>query len=159
VRTYLEIHRHVLFWTIIQNPVTYRTVKKLLVVKKLAKRLLQRIGKKTLANVDLHANRQLSINSKTKPNESIPNIDEHNKTNSAFFRICLRHVLVVCCSMMARCTVKSMIHGYHKYNKQTITWKWTGPLKYCNIDILTLIQTRNKLKPSSHCCTRLILQK
>jgi len=28
-------------------------------------------------------------NSKTRPNEAIPNIDEHNKMNSVFFRICL----------------------------------------------------------------------
>jgi len=36
------------------------------------------------------ANRQSSINSsKMKPNEAIPNIDEHNKTNSIFSRICL----------------------------------------------------------------------
>jgi len=28
------------------------------------------------------------IDNKTKSNESIPNIDEHNKMNSVFFRIC-----------------------------------------------------------------------
>jgi len=32
-------------------------------------------------------------------------------------------------------------------------------LKYCNIDILTLILMRNKLKLSSHCCAHLALQK
>jgi len=38
-------------------------------------------------NVDLHC--QSSINSKTKPNKSIPNIDEYNKMNSVFLRIYL----------------------------------------------------------------------
>jgi len=62
-----------------------------LAVKNLAKRLLQRIGENSLANVDLY--RQSSINSliisKMKLNKAIPNIDEHNKTNSIFFRVCL----------------------------------------------------------------------
>jgi len=35
------------------------------------------------------ANPQSSINSKTKLNELIPNIDEHNKMDSVFFKICL----------------------------------------------------------------------
>jgi len=34
-------------------------------------------------------NRQSLINNKTKPNEAIPNIDEHYKMNSIFSRICL----------------------------------------------------------------------
>jgi len=58
------------------------------VVKKFDKKgYCKALAKKTLANVDLH--RQSLINSKTKPNDAIPNIDEHNKTNSVFFRICL----------------------------------------------------------------------
>jgi len=35
------------------------------------------------------ANHQSSINSKTKPNNAIPSIDEHNKTKSVFSSICL----------------------------------------------------------------------
>jgi len=42
------------------------------------------------------ANCQSSINSKTKPNKAIPNINEYNKTNSVFSRICL----VPCASSM-----------------------------------------------------------
>jgi len=40
---------------------------------------------KTLANVDLHC--QSSINNKTKLNEAISNINEHNKMSSIFSRI------------------------------------------------------------------------
>jgi len=43
--------------------------------------------------------------------------------------------------------------------KQTIAWKWTGPLKHCNIDIVTSILMQNKLKCTSRWCTCLILQK
>jgi len=73
-------------------------------------------------------NRQSLINNKTKPNEAIPNIDEHNKTNSVFSRICLvpyassmlfddgKGYMCILCM-----TVESMIHGYHELYKQTIT--------------------------------------
>jgi len=92
----------------------------------LAKKLLQRIGEKKLWQMlTCIVNRQSSINSKMKPNKSIPNIDEHNKTNSVFFRICLVPRASGVFLMMVRCTVESMIWIY----KQTITWKWTGPLK------------------------------
>jgi len=72
----------------------------------------------------------------------------------------LCHVLIVCCLMMTRCTVESMICGYYEYTyKQTIIWKWTGPLKHCNIDIVTSILMQNKLKHTSHWCACLTLQK
>jgi len=106
--------------------------------------------KKTLVNVNLHC--QSLINSKTKPNKSIPNINEHNKMNSVFFRIFLCHVLVVCCSMMARCTVEPMICDYHEYISKLLLESELDLLKYCNIKILTLILMQNKLKRSSHCC-------
>jgi len=35
------------------------------------------------------AHYQSSINSKTKPNKEIPNLNEHNKMSSIFSRICL----------------------------------------------------------------------
>jgi len=60
-----------------------------LAVKTLAKRLLQRIGKKLWRMLTCIANHQSSINDKTKPNKAIPNIDEHNKANFVFSRICL----------------------------------------------------------------------
>ena len=95
-----------------------------------------------------------------KPNEAIPNINEHNKTNFVFSRICL----VPCISgglfddgeMHCRVYDPCLSQIY----QQTMTWKWTGPLKkYCNIDILTLILMHNKLKWTSHYCTHLMLQK
>jgi len=91
----------------------------------LKKRLLQRIGEKTLGNVDL----QIMINSKTKPNESIPNINECNIMNSIFSRICL----------VSRTSGMLFDDGEVQYRvydswlsqiyKQTIAWKWTRPLK------------------------------
>jgi len=96
------------------------------VVKNLGKKAAAKdLAKKTLANVDLH--HQSPINNKTKPNKANPNIDENNKLNSIFSRICL----VPCASsvlfddgegyMCILCmTVESMIHGYHELYKQTI---------------------------------------
>jgi len=96
--------------------------------KSLAKRLLQRIGKKTLwLNVDLH--HQSSINSKTKPNEAIPNIHQHNKINSVFSRICI----VPCASSLLFDDGEVHCRVYEPWlsqiYKQTFTWKWTGPHK------------------------------
>jgi len=59
-------------------------------------------------------------------------------------------MLVVCCLMMARHTVEFMIHGYHKCYRFKSELEL---LKYCNIVILTLILTQNKLKCTSCCCT------
>jgi len=47
------------------------------------------LAKKLWQMLTCIADRPSSINSKTKLNESIPNINEHNKMNSLFFRICL----------------------------------------------------------------------
>jgi len=75
------------------------------------------------------ANRQSSINSKTKPNNAIPNIDEHNKMNSVFLRICL----VPCASSMLFDDGEVHCRVYNPWlsriYKQTIVWKWTGSLK------------------------------
>jgi len=57
-----------------------------LAVKKFGEKTAAKDWQKTLANVDLH--HQLLINN-MKPNEAIPNIDEYNKMNSVFSRICL----------------------------------------------------------------------
>jgi len=77
--------------------------------------------------------------------------------NSVFSRICLvPHV--VCCLMMAGCTVESMIHGYHKYIGKLSLESELDLLKYCNINILTSILTQNQLKHTSHCFTCLMLQ-
>jgi len=65
--------------------------------------------KKILPNIDLHC--QSSINSKTKLNKVIPNIKEHNKTN-------------------LRCTVESIIHGYHKYMSKLSLESKLDLLKY-----------------------------
>jgi len=108
------------------------------------KRLLQRIGKKNFGECWLAspiANHRLTVN------ESIPNIDKHNKTNFIFFRICLAlRALVVCCLMMARCSVDSMILGYHEYISKLSLESELDLLKYSNIDILTSILMQNKLK-------------
>ena len=106
--------------------------------------------KKKLANVDLH--HQSLINSKTKPNDAIP-------STLYFPRFVLCHVLVVCCLLMARCTIESMIHGYHQYISKLLFQSKLDLLKYCNINILTSILTQNKLKCTSCCCARLMLQK
>jgi len=82
-------------------------------------------------------NHQSFINSKTKPNESIPNIDEHNKQTPYFQGSVLCHALVVCCLMMARCIVQSMIRGYHEYICKLSLESELDLLKYCNINILT----------------------
>ena len=76
-------------------------------VKKFGEKAAAKDWRKTLANVDLH--HQSSIISKTKLNKAIPNIDEHNKTNSVFFRICLVPRASGVFLMMVRCTVESMI--------------------------------------------------
>jgi len=71
----------------------------------------------------------------------------------------LCYMLVAGCLMMARCTVGSMIHGYHEYMLKLSLESELDLLKYCNIDILTLILTQNKLKCTSHWCAHLMLQK
>jgi len=56
----------------------------------LAKRATARYWQKKLWQMlSCIANFQSSINSKMKPNDAIPNINEHNKTNSVFSRIYL----------------------------------------------------------------------
>ena len=73
----------------------------------------------------------------------------------------LCHVLVACCLMMVGCNVESMIRGYHKYNyiSKLSLESELDLLKYCNIDILTLILMQNKLKCTSRCYAHLVLQK
>jgi len=61
--------------------------------------------------------------------------------------------------MMVRCTVETMIHGYHECISKLSLESEQDYLKYCNIDILTSILTQNKLKHNSHCCVHLMLQK
>jgi len=67
--------------------------------------------------------------------------------NSVFSGIVLCHVLVVCCLMITRCTVESMICGYHEYISKLLLESELNLLKYCNIDILTsiLMQDKNKV--------------
>ena len=68
-------------------------------------------------------------------------------------------MLVAYCLMMARHTIEPMIHGYHEYiTKQSLESELEF-VKYCTIDILTLILTQNKLKRTSHGCTCFMLQK
>jgi len=50
----------------------------------------------------------------------------------------------------AHCRVYDLYPWLSWIYKQTITWKWIGPLKNCDIDILTLILMQNKLKHTSH---------
>jgi len=65
-------------------------VVKTLVVKNFGKKAAAKDWRKKLGRMLTYiANRQSSISSKTKLNESIPHVDEHNKTNSIFSRICL----------------------------------------------------------------------
>ena len=54
-------------------------------VQNFGKKAAAKDWQKTLGNIDL----QIMINSKMKPNESIPNISEHNIMNFIFSRICL----------------------------------------------------------------------
>jgi len=105
--------------------------------------------------INLH--RQSSINSKMKPNGSIPNIDEHNKANSIFFRICL----VPRASSMSfddgevHCRVyDSWLSRIYKLESEL------DLLEYCDISILTsTILSQNKLKHTLCCCMHLMLQK
>jgi len=83
--------------------------------------------KKPLANVDLH--RQSLINSKTKPNEAIPNINVHNKKHSIFSRICLvPHASSMLFDdgegyvYMLYLTVESMIHAYQANYCLKVNW-------------------------------------
>jgi len=55
--------------------------------------------------------------------------------------------------------VESMMHGYHKYISKLSLESELNLLKYCNVNILTSILTQNKLKRTSCCCARLMLQK
>jgi len=71
----------------------------------------------------------------------------------------LCHMPVVYCLMMARCTVESMICGYHEYISKLLIESELDLLKYCNINILTSILMQNKLKCTSCCCVHLMLQK
>jgi len=61
------------------------------------------------------ANRPSLINSKTKPNEAIPNIDEHNKTNSVFSICLMPRASSVLFNDGEAWTVQSIIRGYHEY--------------------------------------------
>ena len=119
----------------------------------MAKRLLQSIAKKLWQMLTCITNHWLT------KNEAIPNIDEYNKMNTIFSRICLvpRASNVLFDDGEVHCRVYDLWLSWTYW--QTIIWKWTGPLKYCNINILTLIQARNKLKLRSHCYVHLILQK
>jgi len=64
--------------------------KKLWRSKSLVKRATARHWQKKLWRMlTCIANHQSLINSKTKLNDAIPNINEHNKMNSIFSRICL----------------------------------------------------------------------
>jgi len=130
--------------------------KKLWWSKSLVKRVTARYWwKKLWRMLTCIANFQSLINSKMKPNDTIPKINEYNKTNS-IFSLC--HVLVMCCLMMARCTVESMIHGYHQYISKLSFENEPDFLKCCNIDILISILRQNKLKRTSRCCACLMLQ-
>ena len=108
------------------------------------------LAKKLWQMLTFITNCQSSINSKTKPNEAFPNIDEHNKMISIFSRICFVPCASSCCLMMARCTVESMICGCHNYVRKLLLESKLYLLKYCNIDILTSILMPNKLKCTSH---------
>jgi len=82
------------------------------------------------------------------------------KRTPCFSGFVLCHLLVACCSMMvtgeAHCRVYDLWLSW--IYEQTIACR-LDLLKYCNIDILTLILMQNKLKCISYCCTHLILQK
>jgi len=107
-------------------------------------------------------NCQSSINSKTKLNEVISNIDEHDKMNSVFSRICFApcasSVLFddgeVHCRVYDQCLSQMYKQTISKLSLESEL----DLLKYCNTDILILVFTQNKLKCTSCCCVRLVLQ-
>jgi len=116
--------------------------------------------KKTLVNVVTYiANHQWLINSKTKPTKQFQTSMNIIIQTPYFPGFVLCHMVIACCLIIAWCTVEFMIHGYHKYISKLLLESGLELLKYYNIDILTLIFTRNKLKHSSCCCVRLMLQK
>jgi len=82
--------------------------------------LVKKLGECWLAS--LITNHQLII-------KQIPNINEYNKTNSAFPGFVLCHVLVVCCLMMVRdtciilsMTVESIVHSYQANYCLKVNW-------------------------------------
>jgi len=117
----------------------------------LAKRLLQGLVKKNFGECWLALpiiNHWLTVKwSRTNQFQTSMNIIKRTPYFSGFV---LCHMLVVCCSMMARHTVESMIHDYHEYISKLSLESELDLLKYCNIDILTSILTQNKLKHTSH---------
>jgi len=90
------------------------------------KRLLQ---KKLWWMLTCIANRQSSINNKTKLNEAIPNIDEHNEANPVFSRIYLvpHASSVLFDGGEVHCRIYDL--WLSRIYKQTIAWKWARPLK------------------------------
>jgi len=120
------------------------------VVKKFGKKgYCKVLAKKTLANV-VTVKRSRTIQFQTSMNII--------KWTPYFPGFILCHVLLACCLMMARCTVESMIRGYHQYISKLSFESELDLLNVANIDILTSILTQNKLKRTSRCCVRLMLQ-
>jgi len=95
-----------------------------------------------------NCNHQSSISNKTKPKKQFQTFYEHNKWTPYFTGFVLCHMLVACCLMMVRCTVESTIRDYHKYISKISLESELDLLKYCNIDMLTLIIMQNKFKRS-----------
>jgi len=91
----------------------------------------------------------------TNEHSNVPTFVCALKLTPYFPGFILCHVLIVCYLMI---TVESMICGYHEYISKLSLESELDLLKYCNIDILTLILTQNKLKHTSLCCAHLILQ-
>jgi len=54
--------------------------------------------------------------------------------------------------------LESMIHNYLEYISKISFESELDLLKYCNINIFTSIHMQNKLKYTSCCCMRLMLQ-
>jgi len=79
-----------------------------------------------------------------------------------FLGFVLCHLLVACCLMMARGCVY-IIYDCGVYDpwlsSKLSLESELDLLKYCNIDILTLILMQNKLKCTSCCCMCLMLRK
>jgi len=153
-------HKHMYVYTVSSFASTIQ--QKTLAVKSLAKRLLQRIGRKKIGECWFAApiaNHWLTVKQsrksvRTNQFQTSINIIKQTPYFSGFV---LCHMLVACHSMMARRIVECMIRGYHKYIRKLSLESELNLLKYCNIDILTSILTQSKLKLTSHCCKRLML--
>jgi len=72
----------------------------------------------------------------------LPNIDEHNKANSVFSRICLVPRASGVLFDDEKHTVESMIHGHHEYISKLLLESELDLLKCYNIDVLTSILTQ-----------------